>query len=500
MALEIELKLSLTPKAARSFIRHPLIAPHAPLRQHVVSTYFDTPDLVLQKQRIGVRLRKKGGQWLQTVKSAEPASGGLAMRSEWEWPAQPGQLDFSLLENELLRGQLTQHLPILTAVFTTDFQRQAWIVPFGDSEIEVALDQGYIETPGKQAALCEVELELVSGRISDIFALTRALQDSLGLHPALASKAERGYQLFLNQPATPTKAPLPALDSGTHPVVAFKKIALACLEHLQRNEQGAKLGEDGEYVHQARVALRRLRSAIQFFSPVLPKDFTKAYNRAWRTLAQALGKARDYDVFLQEALPPMSRLLPAGAGLARLHKEAERQCRQSRRNVANLLSLPEYSRILVEFTGAVVCLPEEADIDLNRLACRGLDKYARRAGELAQKCAVQQKEGAAFTDHAAQLHPLRIAFKRLRYALDALAPLFPAKRTARYLQHLERLQDVLGSVNDHRNAQAIIGKCQLAKAASPLLAAWFGGRLDCLQSQLPGLYTELAATPYPWAD
>ena len=87
MSTEIELKLQLSPKAARKLAGHLLLANIQSQKLHLLNTYFDTPTLELHARRVALRFRKKGWQWLCTVKSAEPASGGLAMRSEWEAPA-----------------------------------------------------------------------------------------------------------------------------------------------------------------------------------------------------------------------------------------------------------------------------------------------------------------------------------------------------------------------------------------------------------------------------
>ena len=78
-----------------------------------------------------------------------------------------------------------------------------------------------------------------------------------------ASKAERGYRLFTGQESPPVKARPLALGEDITPRQAFRSIALNCLEQLQANERGARLGQDSEYVHQARVAIRRLRAALE---------------------------------------------------------------------------------------------------------------------------------------------------------------------------------------------------------------------------------------------
>ena len=291
MSIEIELKLQLSPKTAKKLAAHPLLSNISPQKQHLLNTYYDTPALDLHTQRIAVRFRKKGEQWLLTVKSAEPASGGLAMRSEWETEATPGVFDFSHVDASDLRNFLETSSSTLEPIFTTDFRRQIWHVPFGESWIELAVDRGNVESQGKSTPICEIELEMLNGRIEDIFGLTRQLQQQLDLRPAIASKAERGYKLYLDEALTPFKAKAAAINDEMTPVSAFRSIALGCLEHFQRNEKGLFDSTDPEFVHQARVALRRLRSAMKLFAPVLPPrlrhrlraNLADAGQRAWRS-------------------------------------------------------------------------------------------------------------------------------------------------------------------------------------------------------------------------
>ena len=95
MAEEVELKLSLPQAAHRAFLRHPLLkqAERLPTRK-LVNVYYDTPDLALQRKGIALRTRRQGRAWLQTVKCAGTASGGLAVRPEWEQPYS-GRFDFA---------------------------------------------------------------------------------------------------------------------------------------------------------------------------------------------------------------------------------------------------------------------------------------------------------------------------------------------------------------------------------------------------------------------
>ncbi|HLO61513.1 MAG TPA: CYTH and CHAD domain-containing protein [Azonexus sp.] len=483
MSTEIELKLQLSPKAASKLAKHPLLANIPTQRQHLLNTYFDTPKLELHKRRVAVRFRKKGWQWLCTVKSAEPASGGLAMRSEWETQATPGTFDFGHVDNAEFRAFLEQRIAQLEPVFTTDFKRQIWHVPFGESLIELAIDRGWIESRGQRLPICEIELELLSGKVDDIFWLTRQLQGDHHLHPAIASKAERGYNLFLDTPLRPFKAKPPAVHANQTPVEAFRCIALNCLEHFQRNEQGLLTSKDPEFVHQARVGLRRLRSAIKLFSPVLPPEFVTAYGQTWQTLATALGEARNWDVFLEETLPPIAAAFPDDKDIKRLRKAAQHKAQSARKSVIALLAIDEYPRLLLEFTAAVYTVSEALPIPLEDFARQQISRHARKA----RKLAIRHAELTA-----TERHKMRIAFKKLRYTLEFFAQLLPPRHLKPYLAALSRLQDELGLINDKVTAQSLCGEALHGRPAGPA-HGWIAGQYALLVNDLPvALQTWLA--------
>jgi inorganic triphosphatase YgiF len=489
MSTEIELKLDLTPQTARRLPAHPLLAALRPRRQHLLNTYYDTPDLALHARRVALRFRKKGWQWLLTVKSAEPASGGLALRSEWETPAHPGHFDFAHVDAPALRLFLEAATPGLQPVFTTDFRRTTWEVPFGESVIEMAVDRGSIEGGGRKTPICEIELELLDGRIADLFALTRALQDDLDLRPAIASKAERGYALFLGEAPAPFKAKTAAIDESMSPVAAFRAIALGCLEHFQRNERGLAAGDtDPEYVHQARVALRRLRSALKLFAPALPPDFVAAYGQAWQSLAGALGDARNWDVFVTETLPPLVAAFPEHPDTRRLQREGTRRARHARKAVAHLVALPDYPRVIIEFTAALYALADLLPDSLADFATRRLKGRARQARRLALRLDELTP---------AERHCLRISFKKLRYAVEFFAPLLPPKPLKRYLAALSRLQDELGLLNDHVTALTLLDEALKNRHPGPI-HGWMAGRHELLVRELPEAVAGWLERKGPW--
>ncbi|MFM1817698.1 MAG: hypothetical protein RL364_558 [Pseudomonadota bacterium] len=202
MSQETELKLSLDTAELVHLLAHPLLGVPAQT-QRLLNTYFDTPTLELKARRMAVRERLVGDQWLLTVKTAGTSTGGLSRRQEWEGPTTPGALDFANLvsDTELantlmgLRGQLK-------ALFSTDFERQRWVLSHAGARIEVALDHGHITVPGTDASepILELELELLSGPETALLSLAEALRQTptqtLTLSPSDTSKAQRGMALW----------------------------------------------------------------------------------------------------------------------------------------------------------------------------------------------------------------------------------------------------------------------------------------------------------------
>ncbi len=200
--METELKLSLSATELPRLLAHPLLAP-AGETQRLLNTYFDTPELALQKRRMAVRERLAGKQWLLTVKTAGQSQNGLSRRQEWEGPTTPGVLQFdTLVDDAFLAQDLMTLRPNLRALFCTDFERQRWVVAHAGAQIEVALDQGRIHVPDTDLSepLLELELELLSGPEEALIALADVLRQTphgpVMLVPSDASKAQRGMALW----------------------------------------------------------------------------------------------------------------------------------------------------------------------------------------------------------------------------------------------------------------------------------------------------------------
>ncbi|EXI80945.1 MAG: hypothetical protein AW10_01559 [Candidatus Accumulibacter appositus] len=489
MALETEIKLSIPASAARRLPAHPILANTQSHRQKLISTYYDTPDRRLQAKRIAVRYRQKGAEWLLTVKSDAPSPGGLAQRNEWEVPGQPGDFDFSHVDNPKLRRFLEAARPELAPLFSTDFTRLSWLLaPQEGTRIELSLDRGKIDSDGRQETICEVELELLEGSVADLFEVAMALQKDLPLHPENPSKAERGYRLAANTERKPAKAADAQLQLGMSSIGVFRSTVFACLMQLQGNERGARESDDPGFVHQARVSIRRLRSAIRLWRPLLPAEYVSEFDPRWSTLAGQLGDTRNWDVFITEVLPPISKAFPDHSDVQAVAKQAAIQLTACRKAAQAAIASPSYSQLLLEFTAATVALPEKKKPALTLFAPRSLTKRAKKVAELAVLTKDSNPEAR---------HDLRKALKRLRYALEFFAPLFPARRLQRYQESAAGLLDLLGRMNDFAVAEHLVAEA-LPGHHSDLVRAWLAGRSDLLLGQLDAMLSEFLSHPAPW--
>lgn len=474
MSTELELKLALDRRAAARLARHPLLA-GVPSRSMLVrDVYYDTDDMALMQRQAALRLRKQDRRVLRTVKAVAFENGALAQRHEWERPGQRNAWNFDDIGDASIRQWLTDNRTRLRPLFNTDFRRKAWQVTYRDAVIEVVYDHGRIACDARQQRFSELELELVSGRPGDLFKFAVELQANLPLRLQAGNKAETGYRLYLNADARPGKLAAPRISPEMSPVTAFRAIALACLDQVLRNQDGCA-GAEPEFLHQTRVAMRRLRAALKLFAPALPHDFAKEWNANWRDTSRRFGKARNLDVLLTQILPEIETQFPGDTQVRHLRQQAEKLARDEHQAACAYIASPEHAQTLLRFAGALWELPEADTENLKRFIKRRLKKRLKRI----RTFIVQTDRPDSDVRHR-----LRIAFKNLRYPLESLASLLPVKRSKSYLSALYGMQDHLGRINDHVNALALLASLPQQDAFS-LAEGWLAGRHALLCEHLP---------------
>ena len=491
MAVETELKLRITPENLAMLRKHALLKAHQaarPVTQRLYNIYYDTRKLDLYQSGMALRLRHAGRQWLQTLKGGGSVKTGLHQRNEWEVRVQRPALDFSFPD----AAEWDKHLPPLLRkklqpVFVTDFSRTSRILDYQGAQIELCVDQGEVRTEQRSMPICELELELKSGATLRLFELALALLEIVPFELESVSKAEQGYRLLSGYAGHPAKfaAPVPARTDTLADML--KMLIWSCLQHFQNNLGGAMIGDDAEYLHQMRVALRRLRVVLRMAEKLSFDGQLAELIGATAVMCVALGRMREWDVFIAETVQPMCKRMAGHGGLQALLAESERHRASCYAALRSDAQVRERQRLLLRFAiwldGAD--WQQKGGQQQTEAAQQAQDFATRRLNKLAKRFASSGQQLS--TADAARLHELRILAKKLRYSAESFAALYDIKKAGPYLATLSAVQDVLGQINDiavaHRLLDELAENAALAEAVV-LAKGWIAHELSGLLTAL----------------
>lgn len=418
---EVEIKLDLS-AADAAILEASLEIWAAAERRAQYSVYFDTADRRLFAAGFALRIRADRGRLIQTVKTL--ADGvGLFDRGEWEVPV----ARFQPVPDDRVRGVLldARLIDALVPAFEIETARLCWAI--GSAAVALTIDRATIRAGERQSGFHELEIELTGGDRAAAFALLDQLDGIVPLRVGVLSKAERGYRL-LGPALAAHRAERIALDPASTVHQAFGVIAASCIKQYRLNEQTLLDRHDAEAVHQARVALRRFRSALAIFDEVLDRR-ARVFDRSLRRIAKALGVVRDLDV------------MSAG------NDAAQSSALSSRREQAYFALAETLCRVETRalFVDIAAWLAEDTGGRSGPISTFAADALERARHRLARRA-----RHFANLD-SAKRHRVRMAAKRLHYADDFFAALFARnhrRRQARFSRALEKLQDRLGVLND----------------------------------------------------
>lgn len=442
-------------------------------RARLISTYYDTPDHALARRGSSLRVRRNGRHYVQTIK-ADGEIGELT-RGEWEDAVATERPDpQATLTGPFLSPEIAEQLRPL---FRTEITRTTIpLAPEPATRIEAAIDRGRFRNGDdtRPARISEIELELKSGAPSALYDVALKLLGVAPLRLEPRSKAERGYRLSEHEPG-PAKAVHAAgldLRAGLSAETALQRIGRACLDHMLRNEDAALAG-DPEGIHQMRVAVRRLRAILSAFAPLLPREQRQWASAELHWFADTLGDTRNLDVFAGGLLRPAKAALPEASDFETLGSAVARRRRAAHKSVVQAISSTRYTEAMLALLRWFDGCEWRAAGD-NVLLDRPIEEIAPMLLERCRKKA--DKRSRNFADQSArQRHTLRIALKKLRYAVELLGSLYDPSETRHFVQRLKRLQDDLGEINDVRVGRGIV--TALARPGSRSRIAHAGRRV-----------------------
>ena len=473
--MEIEFKFCIPPDR--------LVAVQAAVRRgrcaaiRMEARYFDTPDGALASRGIAFRLRREGDQWVQTVKALGDGPLDRQEHNATRGPATAGtapeplpQLHSGTVAGTRLLQALQAASDLLTETYGTEMNRLTRDVTRQGAVVELALDTGRVVahrgTPQQaEAPICELELELKSGPVAGLAALATQWASRHGLFLSTVSKAERGERLLAAPGSRSSRKvkDLSAIDKQLPTGLALQRAVVAhCLQQILGPASDLADGSmDDEQVHQLRIGIRRLRTALRELAPLAPGSFDPAREAPVVEVFKQLGHLRDRSQVLQRI---GAELRAAGGPPVASHGDEDAGLGAA----AHIVRNAAFQGVLVDlmaFTTQGLDTPHGAPAGLDARATRRLLQQRLRALH-----AQVQKGIRGFATRTPQAqHRLRKRLKRLRYLTEFVAPALDARST-RFLDSLQPALSALGRLNDERVAAVLYR--ELAESGEP--NAWFG--------------------------
>lgn len=414
------------------------------------ATYFDTADLRLAANKITLRRRRGGPDAGWHLKMPAGPDSKQEMRAPLGRPlAVPARL----------AGLVAVHTrgAELRPVATLETRRTVVRLLGADgaelAEVADDLVTGRGGADAEPERWREIEVELGAGGPDLLKAAGKRLRKGGAKRAKSSSKLGRllGAAVVPSEPAAARSAArsriAAATCDGKAPAITTGEVVLAYLaeqvETIVTGDPKARLGED-DAVHKMRVAVRRTRSALRSYRPVLDPERTAPLGPELRWLAQVLGEVRDLEVLRMrfEGAPDF------------LLDDLERRERSAYRRMNAVLKEPRYFALLDDLDRLVADPPlgaaaaRKARKELPGLVTRAWDRMAKEYASIRTSA-----------DPETARHETRKEAKRARYAAELAVPVLgiAAKRV---VKDAKRLQEVLGGYQD-----GVIAMEHLAAAA-----------------------------------
>jgi len=474
---ELEIKFSTDSPGLKAAFESPLLG-GAPGKsggaRNLLSTYFDTQDRTLNKRRIALRVRRWGRAIpLIGVKWPAKSQSDAFSRGEVEARGRSGAPDLALLGEEIAAelGEIIGDRA-LEPQFETRIKRRTHPVGTGTAQIEVAFDDGEIVAGERRARVTEVELELKSGDTWELYDFAARAVEALPLRLDVRSKSERGFRLVEGAVAAPVKARDPIFAPGATIDDAITSVVGNTLAHFLANLAPLREGDDPEAIHQLRVALRRMRSALGMFNRLVPCAEFDAFRAEAQRIATALGPARECDAFSDLLATGPRRAFAEGSVFAGIDSALSKRRETLYAEARQLIDAKETTIFALKlqaflarrgWRNAAGRQLANLTAPVTQFSCDTLERLRKRAVKRGRKLILLPDD---------ERHKVRIALKNLRYAAEFFGGLYEDSGSCRtYVRSIARLQDILGAHNDAAGAQALLSGLGARAEAGTAFAA-----------------------------
>jgi len=436
--------------------------------QRLVTVYVDTPDLRIA--RWGSSLRHRQGEgW--TVKLPSPTNGSQLVRTEVNFEGDDARklpTAAADLVRAYVRGQELAPVARLQTV------RRG--VEIGDDvgrRLAVVTDDEVSVMDGRRVAsrFRELEVELDPEADDDLSEILIDRLTQAGAGPI--DNVPKLVRALGPRAASPPDVEVAELDEHATVADVVRRELATSVVRLLRHDAGVRLGEDPEAVHQARVATRRVRSALRTFRDVIEPDWGRSLRDRLKGVAYRLGAVRDTEV-LRDRLRSREPSLPEGdrKGLDELVTSLEMARDEAREQLLEAIREPTYVALLDELVEAAR-EPRVLEGAAGAPAASELRSVLERPWQHLEHAVERAREDAS----DASLHAVRIRAKRARYAAEAVSPVF-GKPAAGFAEAAARLQDALGEHQD-----SVVARAWLRETAASGADAFVAGELSAIEAQ-----------------
>ena len=471
--LEIELKFQI-PQEKRELIFKALQRKNVQ-HKHLKAHYFDNDSFQLSQHSVSLRQRLENEIWIQTIKVATPH---YFQRIEIEETIETNdelRLDQYQKNKQIpknIRQLLLEIKDQLNIQFETEIERSTALFNFQNSQIEIALDRGNIFTTKNNSNLdiYEIEFELKQGSIQDLVSFILPRIKRYGLWLDIRNKAQQGFKLAQNIQDNPVQFQSDVtIDPKNSTEIALRKIVNNCLQHLLPNSTAiASENFNSNHIHQARVAIRRLRSALKTFS-----HWSKHIDLSWETelrqLFRTLGTSRDLNVIQEELIPQLEQV---GAPSFKIEAHSNNE---NSKTSAMFRSL--------NFNHLILSLLQFIHQQLHDDS-RSAQKVAKKQlSQLHQQIQIDTKH---FLDlDSKSQHRTRKRLKRLRYSIEFVVTLYNKQESRAFIKALKPAQESLGKFNDLCVTEQILKQYVMAQPEIWFALGWIASQKQIwlLQSQ-----------------
>ena len=418
-------------------------------RAQLVSSYWDTPDLRLA--RWGVSLVHSDDQgwvvWQPPGDHGAPVTDRVPMAGVADAPP-----DAAL---DLIRAYVRDAI-LAPVARVRRIRRTVAVHDAEDTELVRVLSDEISVLDGRRVAVRFRQVILDAPPHADIALVHGVLTRLRAAGAGGPDTADEHDRVLGPRASEPPEISVPALGPEASLADSVKAMIASSVTRLMRHDAGVRAGDGSEPVHQARVATRRMRSDLDTFRDVLDADRLRRVRTELKWLGGLLGEVRDTDVLISRIGHRLKEVEGPPAGRkALLESLVERRAEARRKLMAGMRGV-RYSRLLDMLVEVAQDPPLKVPGDQPaRLVLPGLAATPWRV--LAKTVHKLPRDPAD-----EQLHAVRIAAKRSRYAAEAAAPVI-GRPAERFAEAIAGVQETLGDFND-----AVVARQWLTSVAPSL--------------------------------